>query len=45
MLLFVCTGDNEEEVGGKSLGSDDELSLVDKKVESLKREEIMEAKR
>ena len=43
----MCTGNNEEEVERKSLGSDDEeLSLVDKQVETLKRsrEEIMEAK-
>ena len=40
------TGDNEGEGKENSLGSDDEeLSLVDKRVESLKREEIMEAKR
>lgn len=49
MYLFVCTGENEEELveQKKSLGSDDEeeLSLVDKQVETLKREEIMEAKR
>ena len=44
--VIVCTGNNEEEVEGKSLGlDDDELSLVDKQVETLKREEIMEAKR
>ena len=44
--VIVCTGNNEEEVEGKSLGSDDdELSLIDKQVETLKREEIMEAKR
>ena len=42
----MCTGNNEEEVERKSLGSDDEeLSLVDKQVETLKREEIMKAKR
>ena len=44
----MCTGNNEEEeeVERKSLGSDDEeLSLVDKQVETLKREEIMEPKR
>ena len=41
----MCTGNSEEEVERKSLGSDDELSLVDKQVETLKRGEIMEAKR
>ena len=43
----MCTGNNEEEeVERKSLGSDDEeLSLVDKQVKTLKREEIMEVKR
>ena len=42
----MCTGNNEEEeVERKSLGSDEELSLVDKQVETLKREEIMEVKR
>ena len=42
----MCAGNNEEEeVEKKSLGSDDEeLSLIDKQVETLKREEIMEAK-
>ena len=45
MLLYVCTVNNEEEVEGKLVGSDEELSLVDKQVETLKREEIMEAKR
>ena len=43
IMFFICTG--EEEVEGKSQGSDEELSLVDKHVETLKREEIMEAKR
>jgi len=45
--LFVCTGENEEELmeQKKSLGSDDEeLLLADKQVETLKREEVMEAK-
>ena len=44
---MIQTGNDEEEEGkGKSLGSDDEeLLLVDKQVETLKREEIMEAKR
>ena len=44
----MCESNNEEEeeVERKSLGSDDEeLSLVDKQVDTLKREEIMEAKR
>ena len=45
VILCVCTGNNEEEAEGKSFGSDKELSLVDKQVETLKREEIMEAKR
>ena len=42
----MCTGNNKEEekVERKLLGSD-EVSLVDKQVETLKREEIMEAKR
>ena len=46
IIIMAQTGDNEGEGKGNSLGSDDEeLSLVDKQVESLKREEIMEAKR
>ena len=47
MHHLIQTGNNEEGQGkGNSLGSDDEeLSLVNKQVESLKREEIMEAKR
>ena len=43
MLLFVCTGNIEEEVAGKSVESDEELSLVDKQVETLKIKETIEA--
>ena len=43
MLLLVCTGNIEEEVGGKSLGSDEKLSLVDKQVGTLKIKERIEA--
>ena len=38
ILFFICTG--EEEVEGKSQGSDEELSLVDKQIEALEKEEI-----
>ena len=43
VLLLVRTGNIEEEVGGKSLGSDEKLSLVDKQVGTLKIKETIEA--
>ena len=41
MLLFVCTGNIEEEVEGSFLSdeSDECLSLVDKHVNTLKRKQ------
>ena len=40
---YACTGNIEQEVEGRLLGSEEELSLTDEQVETLKREEIMES--